>query len=81
MASYKKLTGFLLISNGINVDNFSEVEYCAQPKGRVGRRYMELTKMAPLRHGIVTPNCKEICWDYWFVEQELKCKVLYKDLS
>ena len=31
--------------------------------------------MAPLRHGAVTPNCKYISWDYWFVAQELKFKV------
>ena len=31
--------------------------------------------MAPLRHGVVTPNCKQTSWDHWFVAQELKFKV------
>ena len=30
--------------------------------------------MAPIRHGVVTPNCKYITWDNWFVGQELKFK-------
>ena len=30
--------------------------------------------MAPLRHGVVTPNCNKTSWDYWFVAQELKFK-------
>ena len=28
--------------------------------------------MVPLRHGVVTPNCKATSWDSWFVAQELK---------
>ena len=31
--------------------------------------------MAHLRHGVVTSNCKQTSWDYWFVAQELKFKV------
>ena len=31
--------------------------------------------MAPLRHGVFTPNCNKTSWDYWFVAQELKFKV------
>ena len=31
--------------------------------------------MATLGHGVVTPNCKQRNWDYWFVTQELKFKV------
>ena len=31
--------------------------------------------MAPLRHGVVTPNWKETNLDYWFVAQELKVKI------
>ena len=34
--------------------------------------------MAPLRHGVVTPNYKETSWDYWFVAQELKSKLNQK---
>ena len=45
-------------------------------KARLGlrkwKRYRELTKMAPLRHGVVTPNCKLTNYDYWFVAQKLK---------
>ena len=31
--------------------------------------------MAPVRHGVVTPNCKQTSWDYWFEAQELKFEV------
>ena len=31
--------------------------------------------MAPLRHWVVTPNCKYTSSNYWFVAQELKFKV------
>ena len=34
--------------------------------------------MAPLGHGVFTPNCKKISWDYWFVAQELNLK-FHKD--
>ena len=30
--------------------------------------------MVPIRHWVVTPNYKQISWDYWFVAQELKFK-------
>ena len=35
----------------------------------------ELTKMAPLRYGVVNPNCKQTSWDNLVVAQELKFKV------
>ena len=31
--------------------------------------------MDPLINGVLTPNCKQTSWDYWFVAQELKLKV------
>ena len=41
-------------------------------KSGIGR---DIGDMAPLRHGVVTPNCKYSDWDYWFVAKELKSKV------
>ena len=34
--------------------------------------------MAPLRHGVITPNYKKTSWNYWFVGQELKFKISYR---
>ena len=34
--------------------------------------------MAPLKHGVVTPNYKKTSCDYWFTGLELKFKISYR---
>ena len=31
--------------------------------------------MAPIRHGVITPNWKYKSWDYLFLSQELNLKI------
>ena len=63
--------GLWVYSTGASVLNFIEIRV------ELADIY-DLIKMAPLRHGVVTPNCKKTSWDHRFVGQEPKYKVSYR---